>query len=178
MTKPIQYYKVKKKKKRQKTIRSVKISKMLWSYIKWTLSVWHQQNLYFITVTKPGSLTQCAASQGLRHWGLQQRVYSHCSQERRWENWSQTHLSKSEGHGIIVEWSCDVCEARGKVSGNKEKVWSSSFCADITRLQASSWPVCPELLVLPCFEGGAPGPLTSKVTERTLAHAQWEGPLS
>ena len=124
------------------------------------------------SVTKPGSLTQCAASQGLRHWGWQQRLYSHCSQERRWENWSQTHLSEREGLGIIMGWSCNVCGAWGKVSGNKEKLWSSSFCADITR------PACPELVVLPCFEGGAPGPLTSKVTERTLPHAQWEGPLS
>lgn len=114
------------------------------------LCIWHQQNLYFTSVTKPGSLTQCAASQRAETLRFAAKSLftaakrgdgrtdpKPTSQARAWDNY---------GMELWCVWS------PGKVSGNKEKVWSSSFCADITKLQASSWPVCPELVVLPCFE--------------------------
>ena len=50
----------------------------------------------------------------------------------------------------------------GKVTGDKKRVKWSSFSADVTKPQMSSWAPCSENVASVWSEGGVLGPLTSK----------------
>lgn len=75
-----------------------------------------------------------------------------------------------EGRGSAYLWDeAEAWRAWGKVTGNKKKVRSSSFHTDAPKRRLLHGSRAQKMVALAGFEGGVWDPLTSNVTERTLA---------